>query len=778
MYTKKRILLAGVSAAALVMGFAFQTQAAPGADGVELTGTAADAGAQTGAGGTTPGAGVGGGNDASTNSHGGNQGGNGGAGSAGGEGGAGVLASGAGLSLTLTGTKTGGNGATGSAGGAGGNGTASAFTDTGGNGGSGGVGGDGGAGVRITGSGTVNIGDGALATTLAGGTAAAGGGGGAAGTSADGGAWTGSSGSAGGSGTSGVALDASSAGAGTIINIDTVTFNRGAAGAGTQTNNAIVANANTTLNFSGTNAVNGRLVSIGTVNLGTAAGTTVDGNITLTTATVRSTIGATQNGQFDNNNNGTATFTNAVLTPVVTGVGMANGERMILVTNSNGGPTVTGAAAVTETAAVAATTSTNTLVRTWSLGAGATSGFGGSDKYGTVIAANDAVLRIAVHGAETIASDLSDLQAAAFNAAANLTGNITNADRVALNHALHALNTVDGVRKAARQLAPDDGNTGRQSADIALQGLMGVISARTDAVRAQSAATGLSAGEVARGISVWVQGFGSTASQGRASLGYTMRTFGGALGADTPLSDTVRVGASLAYAGTDLDENGDRSGSGQDVTSYLGSLYGSYTGAPLHVDVTASAGRHSYKSTRLVDIPGFRGEARGSFSGTQFGVGTEVGYPIRVAAEGSMVLTPLASLSYTHLNIQGYTETGAGAANMTVGSRSINSLRGGLGAKLGATLAETSGWQINGSVRAAWLHEFQAQTQRTTASFAGAGGTVFTIEGQRPERNTLNLGVALDMVSDGNVTLTARYTGEFRTHYRSHGGTLQIRYDF
>jgi outer membrane autotransporter protein len=364
----------------------------------------------------------------------------------------------------------------------------------------------------------------------------------------------------------------------------------------------------------------------------------------------------------------------------------------------------------------------------------------------------------------------------AVSAIASYSG--TNAAMQSLSNAVNNLTSDTEIQKAGAQLRPEvNGGTTQASLGATNQAL-GTIQIRSDGVRTAAAdQTGISSGETLRGLGVWGQGFGSYASQDRRQDvdGYTAGTYGLAFGADARVLDAVRVGVSFAYARTNVDDTGSRDGSGQKINSYIGSLYGTYTANSWYVDGALTYGRHDYDATRVVNFTGATPQvAKASFAGQQYGAKAEFGYPLSV---GPAVVTPLASLAYNRLNQDGYTETGAAGANLTVGSSATDSVRSGLGGKVSTTIAQAGEWNIKPNARAMWLHEFSGSAPDQTSTFV-AGGSSFTTSGITVAQEHFNLGVGLDVASVRNTTVSAKYDADLSDRYVSHTGSLQVRTEF
>lgn len=365
---------------------------------------------------------------------------------------------------------------------------------------------------------------------------------------------------------------------------------------------------------------------------------------------------------------------------------------------------------------------------------------------------------------------------AAASAIASYSG--TNAAMQSLSNAVNNLTSETEVQKAGAQLRPEINGGTTQASLGAVNQALGTIQVRADAVRTASGetGTGISSGETLKGLGVWGQGFGSYATQDRRQDvdGYNAATYGLAFGADARVLDPLRVGLSLAYARTNVDDTGSRDGSGQKIGSYIGSLYSTYTAKSWYVDSALTFGWHDYDSTRVISITGAATQvAKASFAGQQYGAKAEFGYPLPF---GSAVVTPLASLAYNRLHQDGYTETGAAAA-LTVAGSDTDSIRSGLGSKVSATVATLGNWNIKPNARAMWLHEFNGSAQDTTSTYVD-GGSSFVTSGMKVAQEHFNLGVGLDVASVRNTTVSAKYDADLSDRYVSHTGSLQVRTEF
>ena len=141
-----------------------------------------------------------------------------------------------------------------------------------------------------------------------------------------------------------------------------------------------------------------------------------------------------------------------------------------------------------------------------------------------------------------------------------------------------------------------------------------------------------------------------------------------------------------------------------------------------------------------------------------------------------MIVTPFTSLSYNYLAQDGYTETGAPGANLSVDKRHTYSLRSGFGAKVAAKVGSTDNWAFTPNARAVWLHEFNPNAPSATASYAG--GTTFITPGQKLAQEAGVFGVGLEAKSVDGMTFSAKYDFELRNQFVGNNLMLQVRQEF
>ena len=275
-----------------------------------------------------------------------------------------------------------------------------------------------------------------------------------------------------------------------------------------------------------------------------------------------------------------------------------------------------------------------------------------------------------------------------------------------------------------------------------------------------------------RSAALWGQAFGAGMNQGERDLvdGYNARLYEVMTGYDNWISPGARVGVAGGYANTRIDGDGDTAQNTTGIDSYLVELYGSVKGAGWYATGRTGFTWHDYETTRVLTAPGIADSARGDHDGRQFNASLELGAPMR--ASGA-VITPVASLTYSNLHQDAYSEDSDGGMALGIDSQSNDLLVSALGLKVLMPIARDT--VIEG--RAFWLHEFADNAQVVTASFAAGGGT-FTAAGPDVGRDTAALGVGMLAQVNSITTFELNYDANVREDYMAHVGSARVNIDF
>ncbi|MBI5785329.1 MAG: autotransporter domain-containing protein [Rhodocyclales bacterium] len=272
----------------------------------------------------------------------------------------------------------------------------------------------------------------------------------------------------------------------------------------------------------------------------------------------------------------------------------------------------------------------------------------------------------------------------------------------------------------------------------------------------------------------WINGYGQWGDH-RALPGYSpydYRSYGSTIGLDHKRSDDLLIGASLGMSRAEVEFGGSSRDSA--VNGVTGALYGSYFMGNAYIEAAFSYGRQSYRNHRAIDLGSEVREASGQHVGTAYTAYLGGGYDYAV---DGLTVTPFANMRYINLAEKGFTESGAGSLNLTVGRRKTDSLVAELGARAARVLTMGNGTLVV-DLSAALNYDFDIDDQVVTASFAEAPGNSFSISGEAVEKYGVTIGAGMTLLQGRKSAAVLRYIGEFRERNASHGLMGEFRYAF
>jgi len=290
---------------------------------------------------------------------------------------------------------------------------------------------------------------------------------------------------------------------------------------------------------------------------------------------------------------------------------------------------------------------------------------------------------------------------------------------------------------------------------------------------ANNGTTGVSTGDEPQASGVWAEAFDTYLHQDPrgTSNGYNANVWGTSLGYDRAVLNDFIIGLNAGYAQDSIrsKDNSTRT----DVDSYQVGMYGNYAKGPLYLDGIFSFAYNQYDSTRRIMFNSIDRTPKGDYGGQQYSTYFEGGYTFK---NKGFEITPLTSLQYMHLHINGYTEKDADDANLTVDAQDYDLLQSGLGAKLAYPLA-VNNFIFIPEFHAKWLYEFLGEAQQATSTFTG-GGASFGTSGFSPAQSSYNLGLKFTLIAKQNISLSFGYDFEGKSDFYSHSGAINLRYDF
>jgi autotransporter-associated beta strand protein len=268
---------------------------------------------------------------------------------------------------------------------------------------------------------------------------------------------------------------------------------------------------------------------------------------------------------------------------------------------------------------------------------------------------------------------------------------------------------------------------------------------------------------------VWVNGWGDFVSIDGANFakGYNFTTGAGSVGIDYRFTDSLAVGIFSSYTHTWTDlKPGD-----VDVNTGRGGFYATYWNKGFYINGAVYSGYNSYDTSRQQLT---RGVANGTTSGYEFSTFFEAGHNFHF---GDLSVGPLASLQYTNVHVDGYSERGS-FLPLNIQSDSEESLRTDLGIQVSYT------WQIGKvlvipSGRVAWEHEYLYSALPITFSAVAFPGATSTAFGPNEGHDSFIIGAGAATYWTPTISTFIGYQGQLsRSNYEANGVTGSISFSF
>ena len=272
------------------------------------------------------------------------------------------------------------------------------------------------------------------------------------------------------------------------------------------------------------------------------------------------------------------------------------------------------------------------------------------------------------------------------------------------------------------------------------------------------------------GPSVWGRAYGSW-GKGKSRdtfIGSNQNVYGGTLGVDFR-KHGLTFGVAGGYSHDKVNYRAGSShgrGNSWQVGGYL-----DYAAGPIDFDLTAAYAHGKYRNTRTIAVTTINRAADANFSGNLFKLVGTVGYN---ASMGAMTLRPFIGVDYSSGHINGFTETGAGALNLSV-SR-INTKR--TDALVGVDLSSSAGAGISPYGRLAYRYDLKRRRNDVTSFFNGNAASAFTVEGAGYGRSGFDADAGLNFNVSPTAAVFAGYEGRFRKGLTSHGVSAGFRLSF
>ncbi|WP_372807605.1 autotransporter domain-containing protein [Pontiella sp.] len=259
-----------------------------------------------------------------------------------------------------------------------------------------------------------------------------------------------------------------------------------------------------------------------------------------------------------------------------------------------------------------------------------------------------------------------------------------------------------------------------------------------------------------------------------ANSAYDGTMHGGAIGVDKSFGRLL-LGFSGGMGKNTIDTD---SGFESSATAAHASIYSTLGLGRAYLDAALAYGFNDVE-TSTADPFDLDGEYNAQLVGGHIGAG--IGFDLPKIAT---VVTPEASVHYTHYQQDAYTETGDAAVPRAFDEFDADSLRTALGlnvAMQNTQALKTFGFKLEG--RAHWLHETNPDPGDLSFQLEGGNGTDYAIAYPMLDENAVRLGIGCSFFNTAkrkpkNVMLRLDFDELIGENYNSHNLSAKVLYAF
>ena len=279
---------------------------------------------------------------------------------------------------------------------------------------------------------------------------------------------------------------------------------------------------------------------------------------------------------------------------------------------------------------------------------------------------------------------------------------------------------------------------------------------------------------------MWMEGTGSYAkldTKGDES-GYQLTTWGGTVGMDVDLSDHFTMGAAFTANYGDLTASAADSADGH-LDSYYANLFGRYQSKRWAHTLILTGGWNDAKLNRTVNYGEGSYSTQGNTNGWGFGAMYELTYDVYLNEDKSSILQPLANASVVTTRMDGYTETGAGNAGLSVGKQEWTTGTVALGGRwMGLVGSNIFGREALAEFRVNAAQDMGDRRGETNVALLGNPGFMQSVRGTKVGTTALQIGAGLSVPVGTQGTVFINGNADFRDGANSVNGSVGYRYDF
>jgi uncharacterized protein with beta-barrel porin domain len=199
-----------------------------------------------------------------------------------------------------------------------------------------------------------------------------------------------------------------------------------------------------------------------------------------------------------------------------------------------------------------------------------------------------------------------------------------------------------------------------------------------------------------------------------------------------------------------------------------------WTQGPWKLSGSLSGGQADLDTVRSINIPGLSAIAS---SGTDTGFVTGLARLAYAFGDNSFYVTPMLNMGFTFVDIDGFTESGAGALNLEVASASETIFSAGPAVEIGATItAESLTFRPYAKFGLSFL---SGDNIATVARFASAPETIAPFTTQtRFDDVSADISAGVQWFSTSGINLRLNYDGRFGDYSEQHGVDAKLTVNY
>ncbi len=257
----------------------------------------------------------------------------------------------------------------------------------------------------------------------------------------------------------------------------------------------------------------------------------------------------------------------------------------------------------------------------------------------------------------------------------------------------------------------------------------------------------------------------------------THRFYGAAGGADgSRLWNGAVVTGGAAFGYTEGDAEVRERNASADIQTWHAGVYGAWDSDPFRLSGAATYAFHEIDGVRGVAYPGLSRIATVSLDAESFAANAEGAWSLPTP-DRFPHLAPIVALDYLQVWMDGGSETGAGALNLTLADADYDRFDAGVGMMVSDTV-RIGGAPVSFDIRVLYEHTLGDVQPQQGLLLEGAPGTPFTVVAPERAREWMRFGMSADAPLTDSLSMTLRYDGAYAFHGENHQGTLWLNWKF